>query len=75
MTTITTYSVTHNLPRTSGSAPDADAIMARVNAVTASNGDSITAELVQRELDTMATAEVQALYGLRVIGTDIELDE
>lgn len=75
MTTAIIYSVTHTLPRTSGSAPDADAIVQRVNATTAGNGDSATAALVQRELDTMATPEVQALYGLRVIATEVELDE
>ena len=75
MSTTTTYSVTHDLPRTSSSAADADAIMSRVNEAVWSSGDSATAALVQRELDTMATPEVQAIYGLRVEGVEVETDE
>lgn len=69
--TVTIYTVTHDATRRTGGWEDATAIADRVNAVTASNGDSLTAELVQRELDTMATPEVQALYGLRVEGLEV----
>lgn len=73
MKTITTYSVTHNQPRTR--AVDADAIVARVNYVTAGNGDSLYADRVQDELDSICDAETQALYGIEIFATEQEIDE
>jgi hypothetical protein len=70
---ITTYSVTHAQPRTH--AADADAIIDRVNAVTAANGDSLYKDNVQAELNSICSAEIQELYGINVIATEQEIDE
>lgn len=67
---ITTYSITHALGRANICTPDADAIVQRVNALTASNGDSIDREFVQSELDALATADVQRQFGLSIVATE-----
>jgi len=75
MTTITTYFATHNLGRASISTADADAIVQRVNALTGGNGDSLYRERVQAEVDTLADAETQKLYGITVEASEVEIDE
>lgn len=75
MTTVTTYHVTHGLGRAATSTADADAICTRVNALTASNGDSISEQAVQAELNAIASADVQALYRLSIEALTVEIEE
>lgn len=62
----TTYFVTHKLGRAAHSTADADAIVERVNSVAMSNGDSTSRQAVQAELNSIASADVQALYQIVV---------
>ena len=73
--TATTYSVSHSMGRASGSSADADAIVRRVNAATSGNGDSLFRDRVQAELDTVASAEIQSLYGITVQSESYEIEE
>jgi hypothetical protein len=73
--TIKTYFATHNLGRASTCTADADAIIQRVNSVTASNGDSLYKDRVQDEIDALADAETQALFGITVEFSEVEIDE
>ncbi|MBM5575788.1 hypothetical protein [Deefgea sp. CFH1-16] len=83
MPAITTFSVTHSMPRTR--AADADAIVEAVNATTASNGDSLSRDAVETELNELlakvaaktgdSVDEVKAHYGLEIIATENEIDE
>lgn len=73
--TITTYFATHDLGRTSTNTADADAICNRVNALTESNGDSLHRDRVQAEIDALADAETQKLYGITIETTEVEIDE
>ena len=54
---------------------DAFSIVQRVNEVTSSNGDSIYKERVQEELDRLADAEKQEVYGLKIEAETVEIDE
>lgn len=70
-----TYFVTHGLGRADTSTADADAIVQKVNASTAGSGDSLSREAVQKELDDLASPEIQALYRLTVESTPVEVEE
>ena len=70
-----TFFVTHGLGRADTSTADADAIVQKVNASTAGSGDSLSREAVQKELDDLATPEIQALYRLTVESTPVEVEE
>ena len=70
-----TYFVTHGLGRAATSTADADAICTRVNATTVASGDSTSEQAVQAELDTMASADVQALYRLTIEASMVEIDD
>ena len=72
---ITTYFVTHSLGRAATCTADADAVVDRINAVTASNGDSLHRDRVQAELDALIDAETQKLYGITIHSEVIEIDE
>jgi hypothetical protein len=67
------FSVVHSMPR--HSAANADAICDRVNNVTASNGDSLSKEMVQQELDSLASKEMQDVYGMRIVAHEHDVED
>lgn len=83
MATITTFSVTHSMPRTR--AADADAIVDAVNVATADNGDSMSRDAVEAELNAVlskiaekagdSVEEVRTLYGIEIVATESEIEE
>jgi len=75
MNTTTIYFASHGLGRASISTADADAICQRVNNVTASNGDSLSHDAVQAELDATADRATQELYAITVESAEVEIDE
>lgn len=80
MATIKTYSIT----RRPGTASDADAIVDRVNSLTAGNGDSLHRDRVWAEAmeivnkiaarGHMTAEEIVDLYGLKIVETDNEIE-
>lgn len=63
------YSVTAQNP-----CAEAVDIVNRVNSLIASQGDSLSRERTQATLDEQVSADVQAAYGLKVIGTGFEME-
>ena len=72
-TTMKTYFASHKLGRAATCTADADAIVQRVNSVTASNGDSLCKDRVQDEIDALADAKTQELFRISVEFSEVEI--
>ncbi len=66
---LTIYSVTALNP-----CAEALDIVNQINALISSRGDSLSRDRAQATLDELASADVQATYGLKVIGAGFEME-